>query len=279
MYGIIAFFRRHYFAVLFVVLEFLSLTFVFKDNYYHQAGFFNSANSVAGSFYKTYNDITSYFNLKSENTQLHEENMRLHNNLAAIPDTTKHPKVAHDNLYGQQFNFISAEVIDNSTNQVNNYITLNVGKNQGLTEGMGVISPSGIVGVVIGVSDHYAVVMSMLHKNYQLSAMLKKGGAFGTITWKGDDSRYALLSQIPMSEQVNPGDTIISSGYSTVYPKGVTVGVVEKVEPIPTQYFYTIKIRLSTNFKKLGFVYVVSDIMKKEKEELENNVHNANNGK
>ncbi|HSY75313.1 MAG TPA: rod shape-determining protein MreC [Bacteroidia bacterium] len=279
MYGIIAFFRRHYFAVLFVVLEFLSLSFVFRDNYYHQAGFFNSANSVAGSFYKTYNDITSYFNLKSENTQLHEENMRLHNSISTIPDTTKHPKIAHVNPYGQQFNFISAEVIDNSTNQVNNYITLNVGKTQGITEGMGVISPSGIVGVVIGVSDHYAVVMSMLHKNYQLSAMLKKGGAFGTITWKGDDSRFASLSQIPMSEQVIAGDTIISSGYSTVYPKGVTVGVVEKVDPIPTQYFYTIKVRLSTNFKKLGFVYVVSDLMKKEKEELEDNAQKANNVK
>ncbi len=279
MYGIIAFFRRHYFAVLFVALEFLSLSFVFRDNYYHQAGFFNSANSVAGSFYKTYNDITSYFHLKTENTQLAEENMRLHNNLAEITDTTKRPKVPHTNPYGQQFNFTTAEVIDNSTNQASNYITLNMGKKQGIAEGMGVISPSGIVGVVIGVSDHYAVVMSMLHKNYQLSAMLKKGGAFGTITWKGDDYRYALLSQIPMSEQVNAGDTIVSSGYSTMYPKGITIGVVEKAEPIPTQYFYTIKVRLTTNFKKLGFVYVVSDLMKTEKTDLEENAHKANDGK
>ena len=109
--------------------------------------------------------------------------------------------------------------------------------------------------------------------------MLKKGGAFGTITWKGDDYRYALLSQIPMSEQVNPGDTIISSGYSTIYPKGITIGVVEKVEPIPTQYFYTIKVRLTANFKKLGFVYVVSDLMKTEKADLEENAHKENDGK
>ncbi len=279
MYGIIAFFRRHYFAVLFVALEFLSLYFVFKDNYYHQAGFFNSANSVAGSVYKTYNGITSYFNLASENERLAVENTMLHNTLGSTPDTSKHLKVAHTNPYGDQFNFITAQVIDNSTNQINNYLTLNIGKNQGVAEGMGVISPSGIVGVVIGVSDHYTVVMSLLHKNYQLSAMLKKGGAFGTITWDGGDFRFALLKQIPMSETVKVGDTIVSSGYSTLYPKGITVGTVETVEPVPTQYFYKIKVRLATNFKNLGFVYVVSDLMKKEKTELQDNAYKANEGK
>ncbi|MGP8215076.1 MAG: rod shape-determining protein MreC [Bacteroidia bacterium] len=276
MYGIIAFFRKHYFAVLFAVLEFLSLYFVFKDNYYHQAGFFNSANIVSGSIYKTTNNIKSYFNLKSENEQLANENMRLHNSLSAVSDTAKRSKVPHTNPYGQQFNFITAEVIDNSTSQINNYLTLNIGKAQGVSEGMGVVSPSGIVGVIVNASEHYSVVMSLLHKNYQLSAMLKKGGAFGTITWRGGDYRYALLSQIPMSEQVNVGDTIISSGYSTIYPKGITIGVVEKVEPIPTQYFYTIKVRLSANFKKLGYVYVVSDILKKERTELEENTYKAN---
>jgi rod shape-determining protein MreC len=288
MYGIIAFFRRHYFAVLFVVLEFFCLYFVFlgrapgkdgRENYYQQARFVNSANAVAGSVYKTYSDITSYFNLKTVNERLAEENMQLHNNLASITDTVKRPKVPHTNPYGEQFNFIAAAVIDNSTNQASNYLTLDIGKKQGIAEGMGVISPSGIVGVVISVSDHYSVVMSMLHKNYQLSAMLKKGGTFGTITWKGDDYRFATLSQIPMSETVNVGDSIISSGYSTIYPKGISVGVVEKVEPIPTQYFYTIQVRLSTNFKKLRYVYVVSDLMKQERSELEDNAIKATSGK
>jgi len=279
MYGIVAFFRRHYFSVLFVLMEFLSLYFVFKDNYYHQAGFFNSANSVAGSVYQTYSDVTSYFNLATENKHLAEENTMLHNSLATIPDTSKHLKITHTNPYGEQFNFITAQVIDNSTNQINNYLTLNIGKNHGVAEGMGVMSPSGIVGVVIGVSDHYSVVMSILHKSYQLSAMLKKGGAFGTMTWNGDDYRFTQLSQIPMSETVKVGDTIVSSGYSTLYPKGVVVGTVEEVKPIPTQYFYAIKVRLSINFKKLGYVYIVSDLLKKERTELKDNAYKANEGK
>jgi len=286
MYGIIAFFRKNYFAVLFVALEFLCFYFLFQgrspkgeENYYHQAGFLNSANSVAGSFYKAYNGVTSYFNLKSVNDQLAEENARLHNNLSDLPDTSKHLKEPQTNPYGQQFNFITAQVIDNSTNQISNYLTLDIGRKQGVSEGMGVIAPGGLVGVVIGVSDHYSVVMSMLHKNFQLSAMLKKGGAFGTLTWKGDDFRYVLLSQIPKSETVKPGDTIVSSGYSTIYPKGLVIGYVEEVKPIPTQYFYTIKVRLSTNFKKLGYVYVVSDLMKKERTELQENAYKSNEGK
>lgn len=288
MYGIIAFFRRHYFAVFFVVLEFFCFYFVFegrspgkdgRENYFQQARFASSANAVAGSVYKTYSDITSYFNLKNENEKLAQENMLLHNDLASTEDTAKRPKVPHTNPYGQQYNFITARVIDNSTNQPVNYLTLDIGKKQGISEGMGVISPSGIVGVIVNVSDHYSVAMSMLHKNYQLSAMMKKSGAFGTITWKGDDYRYATLSQIPMSETVAVGDSIVSSGYSTIYPKGIMVGVVEKVEPIPTQYFYTIKVRLSTNFKKLGYVYVVSDLLKQEQENLEDNAAKANNGK
>ena len=234
---------------------------------------------MAGSFYKAYNGVTSYFSLKNVNTQLAEENARLHNNMASIPDTAKRPKVLQTNPYGQQFNFITAQVIDNSTNQISNYLTLDIGKNQGVAEGMGVVSPLGIVGVVIAVSDHYSVVMSMLHKNYQLSAMLKSGGAFGTVTWKGDDFRYVQLSQIPMSETVKPGDTIVSSGYSTIYPKGLTVGYVEEVKPVPTQYFYTLKVRLSANFKKLGYVYVVSDLMKKEQTELLEEANKKNEGK
>jgi rod shape-determining protein MreC len=269
MYGIITFFRKNYFVLLFTALEFLSLSFVFRNNYYHEAGYFNSSNRIAGSIYKTESDITSYFGLKNQNNQLVEENAKLHNVIGSINDTAKHPKILQKNPYGQQFNFMTAEVIDNTTNLLNNHITLNVGKIQGVMSGMGVMAPSGIVGIVVNVSDHYSVVMSLLHKNFQLSAMLKKGGAFGTITWKGGDYQMALLSQIPMSEKIKVGDTVVTSGYSNIFPKDVMVGVVEDFKPIPDQYFFSIKVRLATNFKKLRYVYIVSDLAKQEKTDLE----------
>lgn len=174
MYGIIAFFKKFYFSLLFIVLEIISCIFVFTNNYYHEAGYFNSSQRVAGSVYSAYSGFTSYFGLKNVNRQLAEENVRLLNINSPLGDTSTHKKISKTNLYGQQYHFILAEVIDNTTNLTNNYITLNGGSDQGIVEGMGVISPGGIVGIVVKVSAHYAVVMSLLHQKTLVSAMIKK---------------------------------------------------------------------------------------------------------
>lgn len=275
MYGIIEFLKRNYFVLLFAALEFLSVYFVVRNNYYHQAGFFNSANDVTGSVYKTYSGITSYFDLKKVNEELAKENARLHNANVFKIDTSSHGLHKVTNKFGQQYNYILAEVIDNTTNRTNNYITLDVGSKQGVAKNMGVIAPSGIVGIVVNVSDNYSVVMSILHKSCQVSAMLKKDGTFGTLHWKGDDYRYALLSQIPMSEKLKAGDTIVTSGYSSIFPKETPVGNVVSYDSIPAQYFYSIKVRLAANFKNLRYVYVVSNLMKEEKTQLEQNTSNS----
>jgi rod shape-determining protein MreC len=276
MYGIVAFFKRFYFLLLFIALEVLSLTFVFSNNYYHQAGYFNSSNRIAGSVYSFFSGITNYFHLKTESRHLAEENVSLRNSLAGISDTSSHHPVAKTNPYGQHFNFILAEAIDNSTNLSDNYLTLNAGSARGIGEGMGVVSPDGIVGIVVKVSEHYSVVMSLLHKKCFISAMFKKSGTFGTLSW-GDnlDYRFALLSQIPMSEKVKAGDTIVTSGYSDIFPKGTPVGEVENFKTIPEQYFYLIKVRLCTDFKNLRYVYVVKDVDKAEKSELEEESKNS----
>ena len=276
MYGIIAFFKRNYFLVFFTLLEILSLAFVFTNNYYHQAGFFNSSNKIAGTVYGVSAKVTTYFKLNSLNKQLAEENSQLHNSLAVIRDTSAHAKIPKLNPYGQQYNFILAEVIDNSTDMPENYLTLNAGWRNGIGEGMGVICPSGIVGIVLKVSEHYSVVLSLLHKKCSVSAMFKKSGTFGTLTW-GDkmDYRFALLSQIPMSEKVKAGDTILTSGFSNIFPKGIMVGQVEDFKTIPEQYFYLIRVRLSTDFKDIRYVYVVSDLKKIEKTALEEEAKNS----
>jgi rod shape-determining protein MreC len=275
MYGIIEFFKRNYFLLLFAALETLSFYFVFKNNYYHEAGFFNSANSVSGYVYTVRTGITSYFNLWEINRQLAEENARMHNNLSHTLDTATVHQQKANNKYGQHFNYVMAEVIDNTTNRADNYMTLGAGRKQGIASGMGVISPSGIVGIVVNVSDNYSVVMSLLHHSSQISAMLKKDGSFGTLYWKGDDYRYATLSQIPMSEKLVAGDTIVTSGYSSIFPKGIPIGYLQYYKTIPEQYFYSIEVRLSTNFKNLQYVYVVSNIMREEKTQLEKSTLNT----
>ena len=275
MYGVIEFLKRNYFVLLFAALEFLSVFFVVKDNYYHQAGFFNSANSVAGSVYKSYSGITSYFNLKKVNGQLAAENTRLHAMLLKEQGTSSHPGYQVTNKFGQHYSYILAQVIDNSTNRVNNYITLDAGSKQGVARDMGVISPSGVVGIVVNVSENYSVVMSLLHTSCRVSAMLKKDGTFGTLHWQGKDYRYATLSQIPMSETLKAGDTIVTSGYSGIFPKETPVGNIVSFDSIPARYFYSIKVKLSTDFKDLRYVYVIVNLMKDEKTKLEKNTYNT----
>lgn len=174
MYGIVAFLRRNYYVLLFALLEIVALTFVFSNNYFHKAGYFNSSNRLAGSVYSSFSVVTKYFGLNNQDKQLHNENNQLHNLLSSVKDTSLHAKIAKVNPYGQQYNFITAEVIDNSTDLPENYLTLNVGAKQGISEGMGVICPSGVVGIVIKASDHYSVVLSVLHKKSLISAMFKK---------------------------------------------------------------------------------------------------------
>lgn len=280
MYGIIAFFKRHYFSLLFIALEISSFAFVFTNNYYHEAGYFNSSNRIAGGVYNAYSGFTTYFGLKNTNEQLAEENSRLLNTVAAVNDTATHKKTLKTNPFGQQYHFTLAEVIDNSTNLPNNYLTLNAGLEQGINEGMGVLSPSGIVGIVVKVSEHYSVVMSLLHQKTLVSAMFKKSGTFGTLAWGNEmDYRFASLSQIPMSEKIKTGDTIVTSGFSAIFPKGIMVGTVYDFNPLPEQYFYDIHVKLSTDFKNLRYVYVVTDLKKIEKDTLEKQVENLTKDK
>lgn len=279
MYGIIAFFRRHYFSLLFIILEIISFAFVFTDNYYHEAGYFNSSNRIAGSIYSAYSGLTSYFSLKKVNQQLVEENNRLLNLVSQTNNTSVHKKTLKTTAYGQEYHYILAEVIDNSTNLPNNYLTLNAGSEQGIGEGMGVISPEGIVGIVVKVSQHYSVVMSLLHQKTLVSAMFKKSGTFGTLSW-GDklSYRFANLSQIPMSEKIKTGDTIVTSGFSSIFPKGIMIGTVDYFKALPEQYFYAIRVKLSTDFKNIRYVYVVSDLKKTEKDKLEKDAQTSLNG-
>jgi len=280
MYGIIAFFRRFYFSLLFIALEIISIAFVVTNNYYHEAGYFNSSNRIAGTVYGAYSGVTSYFSLQNVNHQLAEENAQLLNTVSKTKDTSTYKKGTLTNPFGQQYNFILAEVVDNSTNLPNNYLTLRAGSEEGIGEGMGVISPTGIVGIVVKVSSRYSVVMSLLHQKTLVSAMFKKSGTFGSLSWSDNkDYRFATLNQIPMSEKVKQGDTIVTSGFSTVFPKGIMVGTVDNFKAIPELYFYTIRVKLSTDFKNIRYVYVVSSIEKTEKDSLERATQNALNDK
>lgn len=275
MRNLILFIWRYYFFFLFILLEAISIYFLVKNNSFHHTSFISSANRVSSSVLQTYSDINEYFHLKETNQELAKENALFHSMerssfIQSLDDTC----TINDNTYRQQYQYTSAKVVNNSTNRRSNYLTLNKGLKQGIKQDMAVISGNGVVGIVKDVSDNFCSVISLLHKDARISSKIKKDGSFGPLSWPGENYRYAILTDIPTHVRLAKGDTIITSPYSATFPEGILVGTVESFERKTGEYFYTVKVRLSTDFKKLSYVYIVTNNMKEEQENLENKSQN-----
>jgi rod shape-determining protein MreC len=159
--------------------------------------------------------------------------------------------------------------VNNSTNRRNNFLTLDKGFKQGIEKDMAVITNAGIVGQVKDVSENYCTVKSMLHSQSIVSAKIKKDGSYGPLTWDGKNSEFVTLSDIPTHVRLKAGDTIVTSAYSITFPENISIGTVDTFARKSGEYFYTVKVRLLTDFKKLTHVYIVDNKLKKEQQELE----------
>ena len=172
---------------------------------------------------------------------------------------------AHDNAYP----LLPARVISNSLRAVDNYLTLNVGAADGVQPGLGVLSAGGVVGQVKAVSQHYATVFSLLHSKMAVAAKIKRDGTFGSVKWPGDDYSSALLDYIPRQNRLVRGDSVVTSGYNSVFPEGVFVGTIESFEKEPDKNFWTVHLRLGVDFSRLTYVYVVHNRPHTERDSLE----------
>ena len=169
-----------------------------------------------------------------------------------------------------KYDFIVAQVINNSVTQLRNNITLNKGSKAGIRPGMGVVDQNGIIGIVSIVSDHYSVVISVLNTKLRLSAKVKGSDYFGSLVWDGKSSRYAVLEELPRHVEFAKGDTIVTSGYSAAFPEGLPVGVIEGYSPQTNDNFYALKVELATDFNRLNDVRVIVNSQQEEQRQLEN---------
>ncbi|MEJ2595423.1 MAG: rod shape-determining protein MreC [bacterium] len=264
MRTLFAFLWRYHFTVLFIVLEGIALTFLFNSYSYHRSLVFNTVNDFTGKIYSISNDITGYFALRSENEQLLEENQRMYNHYYARAQVKDSSLVAGDSL----FRFIPAKVISSSVDNRNNFILIDKGASDGIEKEMGVVSSRGLVGIVIGVSDHYAYIMSMLHKNSRISARIKKNDQLVSVVWEGMNYRYGTVIDIPSHILLNPGDTIVTSGFSLIFPDNITIGTVTGQEKTADKALGNAQITFSTDFNELIYVYVLENINKGEQQDL-----------
>ncbi|HLW50829.1 MAG TPA: rod shape-determining protein MreC [Sphingobacteriaceae bacterium] len=255
---------------LFILFFGLSFALVITNNDFQRSSTFNSSNAIIGKIYKETSRITNYMKLDEANQELLAENAALRISLdRLISQDTSYLQTVLDTLGSPQYSYISAKVTNNSIRQKNNYITIAKGSDHGIEKGMAVISPTGIVGIVLNVSPQYATIQSLLHSDTRVSASLQESKAFGSLIW-GDnfDSKKAVLRDIPNHVEVRKGETVITSGYS-LFPPGIQIGEVIETTEVGGESFKDISVALTTDFHNLQYVYVVVHNFLAEKQALE----------
>ena len=276
MRNLLNFLLKYNYWFLFILLEVICFVLLFRFNNYQQSVYFTSANVVTGKVYEVSGSVSSYFHLKSVNEDLLDRNMLLEQQIANLENALRERQVdsvivnSIRNLDNKDYQIFKAHVIRNSLNQADNYITLDKGSSSGIRPEMGVVDGIGVVGIVYKTSPNYSLVISVLNSKSSISCKIVGSEYFGYLKWEHGDSRYAYLKDLPRHAEFNLGDTVVTSGYSTVFPAGVMVGTVDDMSDSNDGLSYLLKIKLATDFGKLGDVRVIARTGQMEQQELEN---------
>ncbi|RCS27917.1 rod shape-determining protein MreC [Polaribacter sp. WD7] len=270
MQQIIYFFQKFKYFLFFLLLGFIALTFTFNNLNYHKSKFVNSANFVTGGLYSQASSISEYWNLKSENKILAEENTRLKNLLEkksfAVIDSDS--TVTDSIKYHQKYTYTTAKVIKNSYSKNFNFLTINKGQNDGVFKEMAVVNSKGVIGITDSPSNGYSTVQSILNRNSKINARLKNSNYFGSLGWDGIHYNIVQLSDIPRQAPLKIGDTIETGGMSTIFPEGILIGVVSKINKGNTAD-NKVDVTLFNDMSNLGYVYVIKNLDKVEIKSLE----------
>jgi rod shape-determining protein MreC len=260
---------RAFFTFLF--LELTCAWLIIENNQFQSSTYFNSSNRTAASILGFSQGVREYFSLSTINRDLAEENAILRTALEQRNQRIFAEQIPElkDPLVGNRFEFLGAKVVSNSTQFYKNYITVDKGKLDGIEPGMAAISISGAVGKVKSVSDHFSVLISLLHTDEMVSCVVKQKDYFGTAQWDGADARFTNLRYIPRHANPSVGDTVVTSGYNAIFPKGVLVGVIRSASLNEESPFWDIQVALAQDFSRLSFVELVKNNLKHERDSLE----------
>ncbi len=287
--------------ILFLFLELVALLIIISVNKPHREVSQGIFLDMSGNFSEFQASIGSYFGLRSENDKLLQQNRNLERELLEVrdslrtymfrrpteaeflllPDSLRQDSVLIDSMMvevvipdslfpAKGYDFLPCKAINNTVTRNYNYITIDKGYRHGIRKGMGLISPQGVAGQVVDVSQNYALAQSVLNKKFNLSAIIKGNKNTGNVTWQGFDPEYATLEFIPQTSIIHIGDTVITSGFSTIFPPDYMIGTVEEFNAELQDGFFTVKVHLSTNFRGVDNMYVVTHQLKPEIDSLEN---------
>jgi len=235
---------------------------------------FTSANIVSGKVYEISSKVESFFELSQVNEQLTQRNIYLEQQVKGLQEkltsATQDSSYLRNNQYQYLagYKLIPAKVVSNSVDKYNNLITIDKGAADGVKKDMGVACGNGVVGIVFMTSEHYSIVIPVLNSQSNISCTIKGRGYFGYLHWKGGDASMAYVDDVPRHARFKLYDTIVTSGYSSVFPPGMLVGKVRHVYNSPDGVSYRLKIKLATDFGSLRDVCVIDNSVMNERLEL-----------
>ncbi|MFD1614721.1 rod shape-determining protein MreC [Gelatiniphilus marinus] len=272
MQQIINFIIRNKRFLLFLLLFFVAIVFTIQSHSYHKSKFINSANFLTGGVYNSANNISEYFSLKSQNQVLAEENKRLKSLLFNSENNTD-PTYINSTIFNGLYKIETAKIIKNSYALTDNVLLINKGTNDSIKEDFGVISNKGILGIVDNSSPNYSTIISILNTTSKISAQLKKTNHFGSLTWNGNSPNIVQLIDVEKIAPVKVGDTIVTSGRSSIFPKNIDIGTVKDFNLDVAENYYEINVKLFTDMTNLEHVYIIKN---KDAEEIANLLNQTN---
>ena len=275
MRSLLEFIAKYYHWFLFVILETVSLMLLFQFNHYQGSVWLTTANEVVGRINTWEQQALRYVNLGRENEDLMRRNIVLEQNISVLTDQLA--RLTHDSTVTERLqamrmaslHTIPAKVVTNSVLRRNNYLTIDVGAADGVEPEMGVVCGTGIVGIVHITSEHYSIVMPLLNSHSSISCRLRGSQFFGHLKWDGGHPLFAILDDIPRHARFKVGDIVETSGFSAVFPRGIFVGKVEKIENSDDGLSFKLRVHLGTDFSRLQDVTVIAQEFHSEQTDLE----------
>ncbi len=277
MRNVFLFIRRYFTFISFILLQFAALSMLFRYNKYHRAFFLGKANEITGYINSKYDKVDDYFHLKEENLRIHKMNdsllnllkgnfMKIDTGAMVITDTARYDTSGSVRRYIAR----EAKVISNSVINQKNYLQVNRGSKQGIKDNMAVINSDGtVVGQIVGVSENFSQVMSLLHVQSKVNAMMKRSRTNGRVEWDGKNPFFLTLKDIPKSDSISKGDTVLTGLYSYNFPPGWMIGTVAEVVDDKSTNFYVLKIKTQANFQNLQQVFIIENLQRDEQLNLD----------
>lgn len=275
MHNLLDFVRKYSYFFLFVLLEVVSLTLLFRFNSYQGSVWFTAANTAVAKVNGLYGDALAYVNLQQVNKDLTAQNIALEREAEilrdalhkATKDTTLTERLMHQRLAG--YTMIPATVVSNSNERENNYLVIDKGETDGIRPEMGVVGGGGVVGIVYLTGPHHSLVIPVTNRKSSISCRVRGQNYFGYLQWDGASLRHAYVDDVPRYARVRKGEVVETSGYSAVFPPGIFVGRIRNITNSPDGQSYKLDVTLGTNFANLRDVEVVTTPYKAEIDTLQ----------